>query len=71
MHEYAQEPWENIIIEDLDDLALELLEYRGDKTMYLLYDITSDLVVQWAIPDSGEAIPSELTRMKILSAIQE
>lgn len=61
VHEYAQEPWENIIIEDLDDLALELLEYRGDKTMYLLYDITSDLVVQWAIPDTGEAIPSELT----------
>jgi hypothetical protein len=29
--------------------------------MYLLYDITSDLVVQWAIPDEGESLPAEVT----------
>ena len=39
MHTYALEPYHNIIINDLDDIGLELLEYRGDEHMYLLYDI--------------------------------
>lgn len=38
VHEYAREPFENIIIEDLDDVGLELLEYRGDEPMYFLID---------------------------------
>ena len=39
LHTYALEPYHNIIINDLDDIGLELLEYRGDEHMYLLYDI--------------------------------
>lgn len=35
VHEYAQEPMCNIIINDLDDYGYELMEYRGEKPMYL------------------------------------
>ena len=41
LHAYALEPYHNIIINDLDDKGLELLEYRGDIPMYLLYHINS------------------------------
>jgi hypothetical protein len=40
VHTYAGEPYHNIIINDLDEIAVELLEYRGDVPMYLLYDTT-------------------------------
>ena len=30
VHEYAREPFQNIIIEDLDDVGLELIEYKGE-----------------------------------------
>jgi hypothetical protein len=40
IHAYAGEPYHNIIINDLDEIAVELLEYRGDVPMYLLYDTT-------------------------------
>ena len=39
LHTYALEPYHNIVINDLDDKGLELLEYRGDMPMYLLYHI--------------------------------
>lgn len=35
IHQYAGEPFHNIIINDLDMLGLELLEYRYDTPMYL------------------------------------
>ena len=36
VHEYAQEPWENIIVNDLDDYGIELLEYMGDSPFYFI-----------------------------------
>lgn len=38
VHTYALESYDNIIINDLDEAAIELLEYRGDEStpMYLL-----------------------------------
>ena len=38
VHKYGNEPFQNIIINDLDDYGLELMEYRGDekKPLYLL-----------------------------------
>ena len=36
VHLYAKEPYHNIIINDLDDVGLELLEYRGTDPMFLL-----------------------------------
>lgn len=36
VHTYGQEPYHNIIINDLDDYGLLLKEYRGDTPAYLL-----------------------------------
>ena len=36
VHEFAQEPWHNIIVNDLDDYGLELLEYTGDIPLYYI-----------------------------------
>lgn len=36
VHFYGHEPYHNIVIEDLDDEALELQTYRGDEPLYLL-----------------------------------
>lgn len=36
IHVYGKEPYENIIINDLENYGLELLQYRGDKDIYLL-----------------------------------
>ena len=38
VHDYAKEPYHNIIINDLDDCGLELIEYRGDFPIYFVYD---------------------------------
>lgn len=37
VHTYANEPYHNIIINDLDDKGLELLEYRGDIPFYFFF----------------------------------
>lgn len=37
VHYYANEPFHNIIVNDLDETGLELLEYQGDKYLYLTY----------------------------------
>ena len=42
VHVYAEEPYHNIIINDLDDLGLELLEYRYDVPMYLYREVGSN-----------------------------
>ena len=39
VHEYAREPWENIIVE-IDETPLFVLNYNGRDTMYLLFDAT-------------------------------
>jgi len=36
VHTWAREPYQNIIIEDLDEVGLELMEYRGEEPMYFL-----------------------------------
>lgn len=43
VHQYAREPFENIIIEDLDGvLGLELREYRGKDPVYFTKTATTD-----------------------------
>ena len=39
VHEYAKEPFHNIILNDLDDCGLELIEYRGDDPLYFVYNV--------------------------------
>lgn len=43
---YGQERPENIVINDLDEIGYELLEYRGDTPMYLFLDSTNTKKVQ-------------------------
>ena len=38
VHEFAKEPYHNIIVNDLDTFGVELMEYRGADPMYLLVD---------------------------------
>lgn len=42
VHAYANEPFHNIILNDLDELGLELLEYRYDVPLYLIRMADSD-----------------------------
>lgn len=46
VHTYANEPYNNIIINDLDDYGMELLEYRGEEPMYLLHKVNMEVYSQ-------------------------
>lgn len=54
IHEYAHEPWEDIIVQDLDDFGVELLQYRGTSTnpLYLFFNINSQEVEQMTLDGS-------------------
>ena len=52
VHEYGKELYHNIIINDLDNYGLELLEYRGDKPLYLLYDEAAQIYTQMVIDEN-------------------
>lgn len=53
VHEYAQEPWSNIIVNDLDDYGIELLEYMGESPLYYII----------GEPDSGDNNSREIYQM--------
>lgn len=40
VHRYASEPYHNIIINDLDDCAVELLNYKGKDMLLFIYEVT-------------------------------
>ena len=42
IYQYGREPYNNIIINDLDTVGLELLEYRYMEPMYLYYKLEED-----------------------------
>lgn len=42
VHTFANEPYHNIIINDLDDWGLELLTYRGEEPMYFIYSLEDE-----------------------------
>lgn len=44
IHTYAQEPYENIIISDLDDCSVELLDYRAKNADLIVFDLFDDEV---------------------------
>lgn len=49
VHAYAGEPYHNIVINDLDEAAVELLEYRGDVPLYMLRNVNQDEFVNYTI----------------------
>lgn len=57
VHEYAGEPFGNIIVNDLDDLGLELLKYVGAAPMYLFIDsVTGEVFNTKMAPDADGKI---------------
>ena len=83
---YAQEPYQNIIIKDLDETAVELLEYRGTQPLYLLRNVETGTFENYTAygdteakrEDNGESIllkelkDTELdTRVKLGAEINE
>ena len=38
IHRYAQEPWANIVINNIEDYGLEMLENKSDTTYYLWFN---------------------------------
>lgn len=50
---YGGESVNNLIINDLDIMGLELLEYRGqEQNLYMLYDTTQDIYTNMIVNDS-------------------
>ena len=56
VHEFAKEPYHNIIVNDLDTFGVELMEYRGKDPMYLLVDQES-LEVSQMTTDGNTTYP--------------
>ena len=52
VHTYGKEDYHNIIINDLSDYGLELMEYRGDQYLYLLYDEDAGIYTNITYDDS-------------------
>lgn len=58
VREYAHEPAQNIIINDLDEAALELMEYRGKDPLYLVISNESGEVVEQTLKDATYYLPA-------------
>lgn len=54
VHVYAGEPLHNIVINDVDEYGLELLEYRGDTSLYLPRQVVSGEVTNMVIDGTKE-----------------
>lgn len=53
IHTYAQEPYENIVITDLEDCSVELLDYRAKNADLFIFHILNDpLTFNPSAPDS-------------------
>ena len=55
----------NIIINDIEDAGIEMLEYRGDTTLYLLRDITSDVFINMVINPNQVCFKNGIERTTI------
>lgn len=49
VHTFANEPYHNIIINDLDEWGLELLTYRGEEPMYFVYSVEREDIINMTI----------------------
>ena len=71
VHQYGGEPFHNIIIEDLDESALELLEYRADDPAYAFKEVNTDEWGQITINDLMEVFIKENNEYKRYSTLEE
>lgn len=54
IHVFGKEPLQNIIINDLEDIALELVSYQGDKPLYFLRNPKTGIVE--ALETNGDKV---------------
>jgi len=54
VHAYANEPFHNIILNDLDELGLELLEYKYDVPLYIIRGYDDDGYTMMQIGDKND-----------------
>ena len=65
IHEYALEPYENIIIDDLDDCSVELIEYRAHNKDLVIYNLhTGDGKYTTNIAFMGNPVFDELKNLQ-------
>lgn len=69
VHQFAKEPFENIIIKDLENYGLELLEYRGTKPLYLLIDSTTGEVTNMTLNGNTKGFYDEFGHQYTLQDI--
>lgn len=56
VHAYAKEPYQKILINDLDDYGLEQLTYKGDTPLYALRSVATGLFTQLFFLDSNQTL---------------
>ena len=85
VHEYAQEPWQNIIVNDLDDYGIELLQYMGSTPLYYIienegsgdndsrevYNMTCDDMTCWIKTNKTTGDPWVETKLSELEKISK
>ena len=67
VHEYAHEPYENIIIKDLEDCSVELIEYRvrdKDAVIYNRYYNTELGLYSTNIAFEGNQVYDQLKNLE-------
>lgn len=65
IHEYALEPYENIIINDLEDCSVELLDYKVKNKQLMIYKVVLDSSIDQT--DSGMAFEGH----KVFEALKD
>lgn len=60
IHHYAQEPFENIVIKDIDQLGLEILRNRTGNTLYLVQTVDTGEYID--LVDPGKIAPTHQYR---------
>lgn len=70
VHQYGHEKYSNIIINDLDDKALELLEYRGEEDLFVFSHngIYDDVKLEHELFKDGWKVTSDPEGLQTLAA---
>ena len=70
VHQYGHEKYSNIIINDLDDKALELLEYRGEKDLFVFSHngIYDDVKLEHELFNDGCKVTSDPEGLHTIAA---
>lgn len=71
IHFYAKEPYSNIIINDLDEISVELLEYRGDVPLYLFYNVNDNQFTNFTMNGDMQVKKQNSDELSELSKFEE